>query len=229
MPLVAIKKRPPYQNQQNICIKETDHIRYLGVEVDRYLKWDKHINILIKKLRSILYKFKILGSIICLKHLNTVYYSLVYSVLQYGMCVWGSAYKTHLDKLAIVQKLFIKNMMKKKRDYPSDALYQESQLLDVNQIFCFKVLTHQYKNKDQLQKINHEHYTRHKINKQTKTLKAKKTIGQRSFYFLAPHMYVRIPEDIRNENRKIKFKSLLKAYWIWSLPRIKARQFIDLT
>lgn len=229
------KKRLPYyneiyitQNQQTICIKETEHTKYLGIEIDNHLKWDKHINILIKKLRSILYKFKTLRQILTLNNLKTVYYSLVYSVLQYGIGAWGAAYKTHVDRLTVVQKFFIKTMYNKNRTYPSDLLYHESQLMDINQIFCFKIINLQYKNKHQLQKIDHPYNTRYKLDKQTKTLKANKTIGQRSYYFLAPHIYILIPEVIRNEVRQRRFKKLLKC-WILSLPRSKARDFIDIS
>ena len=41
-------------------------------------------------------------------HLKTLYYSLVYPYLLYGITLWGADYHTYLSKLVIMQKKIIR-------------------------------------------------------------------------------------------------------------------------
>ena len=86
------------------AIEQKDHVKYLGVLVDEHLRWDYHISHVAKKIgRGV-------GIIVKLKQfltphmLKNVYYCLVYSHLSYGIEAWGSASKTSLNKLIILQK-----------------------------------------------------------------------------------------------------------------------------
>lgn len=45
-------------------IKSVDSIKYLGVTFDKYLKWNTHIDIIVKQIRSLFYKFKSLKNIL---------------------------------------------------------------------------------------------------------------------------------------------------------------------
>lgn len=77
-------------------------VKYLGVMIDCHMKWDIHINYLVKKVRSILYKLKYLP----IKQPITLYHALVESLLRYGIVAWSGALKTHLEHLEIIQRRF---------------------------------------------------------------------------------------------------------------------------
>ena len=88
----------------NKCaLEQKDHVKYLGILVDQHLNWKYQINSVALKISrgiGILAKLKPLLKDNLLK---CIYYSLVYSHLSYGIEAWGSAVKTNLDKLAILQ------------------------------------------------------------------------------------------------------------------------------
>ena len=88
----------------NKCaLEQKDHVKYLGVLVDQHLSWKYQVsNVALKISRGIgiLAKLKPLLKDTLLK---CIYYSLVYSHLSYGIEVWGSASKSNLNKLNILQ------------------------------------------------------------------------------------------------------------------------------
>ena len=72
-----------------IKIFESPKIKYLGVILDPFLRWNHHINELTKKLnRAIGMIYKIRYD--CTKSvLLSLYFSLFHSHLSYGLSVWG--------------------------------------------------------------------------------------------------------------------------------------------
>ena len=88
---------------------ESKKIKYLGLIVDDTLKWNFHINELGKSLGraiGIIYRLKKTG---CpLKILLNLYFALFQSHLSYGLLAWGTASKTSIEKLFIMQKKIIR-------------------------------------------------------------------------------------------------------------------------
>lgn len=62
----SIEKSPNHDKVSCNCthIKSVDLIKYLGVTFDKYLKRDTHIDITVKTIRSLFYKFKSLNNIL---------------------------------------------------------------------------------------------------------------------------------------------------------------------
>ena len=89
-------------NNKAIIVKE--YIKYLGVLIDSTLSSKHHVSNISKKVsRSIGIMYK-LRPFLPLNVLKNVYYSLVYSHIVYAIEVWGSALKTEMDKILILQK-----------------------------------------------------------------------------------------------------------------------------
>ena len=82
------------------AMKEQCFIKYLGVLIDSKLSWIHHVSKISRSL-GIMYKLR---PFLPLKIMKNVYYSLIYSHLVYGIEVWGSACKTELNKLLVLQK-----------------------------------------------------------------------------------------------------------------------------
>ena len=109
----------PYNKplKQNVTIKinkkatsEKDFIKYLGVLVNSSLSWKCQISNLTKKISraiGIMYKLR---PFLPLKVMQNVYYSLIYSHIIYAIEVWGSAFKTELAKILILQKRVMRLM-----------------------------------------------------------------------------------------------------------------------
>lgn len=233
IPFTCYKTNIPFDdisftiNNTEYVIESTENIKYLGIEIDRYLKWDIHVSYVVKKLRSLLFKFKQLKQILDLKEIKLLYHSLVESHLQYGITGWGGVLKQHVKNLEITQKYFLKIMLNKVRTYPSNDLYNESKVLDIRQLYFNKILALQYKNRNHLKNLEHNYLTRYKKTREVQVERANKTIGQRSVNFMAPRIFSCLPQKTKNLNNINLFKRHVKN-WILNTPRHLFHDFLEL-
>lgn len=194
-------------------IEQAESVKYLGVVIDRNLKWDRHILSVCNTLRSILFRFRYLKRILDIPTLKTIYYALVESRLRYGIVAWGSSVKEHIKKLEVVQKKFIKIMLNKPHNYPSDNLYGDAKVFDPRQLFFLAIILFQFRNKSSLLELNHNYNTRQKMTTY-RTPFSFKSIGQRSCLYLAPRLYNYLPQNIKESRSLNKFKSDVKKFII---------------
>ena len=93
--------------QINDCkIKQANCVKYLGVFLDDKLIWKKHIETKLSTASGAIYKLR---KYIPQKALMSVYYSLVYSHLQYAIISWGNSSKTIEHKLQVKQNRILKH------------------------------------------------------------------------------------------------------------------------
>lgn len=168
---------------------------------------------------------KFLKNILDSSTLRTIYYSLIESRLKYGIIAWGSAVKDHLKKLEIIQKLFLKIILGKPSFFPSNDLFNEAKILDLRQLYFYTVVLYQFHNRNTLIQPVHSHATRQKLKYISPF--CDKSIGQRSFIFLAPKLYSELPENIRNLTNCHIFKKHSKSF-ICDFDRTRTHDLIEM-
>ena len=106
-------------------IEKTECATSLGIHIDDKLKWDVHINKIKSRLSSSLYTInKIKKHFAPIKILTTLYYSMVYPYLIYGITQWGTTFRTHFNKLNIMQKKIMRAIVGAKYNaYTSDIFH----------------------------------------------------------------------------------------------------------
>ena len=92
------------------AIEQKTHVKYLGVMIDEHLNWKEHISNVTKKISRSIGIICKLRSCLNVFLRKTLYYSLVYSHLNFGIHVWGSACKSDLDKILVLQKKAVRAM-----------------------------------------------------------------------------------------------------------------------
>ena len=122
-----------------VVLFESTKIKYLGVIMDDRLSWKYHIFELRKKLNKsigIIFKMKKL----CPQRiLLSLYYSLVYSHLSYGICVWGNADDNLLEKVRVAQKKVVRILGNADFLAPTSEIFKSLNILTLDDIFL-----HQY-------------------------------------------------------------------------------------
>ena len=105
--LFTNQKHARHQHQSSTIrqyIQRTKCAKVLGLYIDEKLKWDEHINIIKKKISKSFLAINKVKYILPKKQLSTVYYSLVFPYLTYGILLWGATCHVHLSKLSLMQK-----------------------------------------------------------------------------------------------------------------------------
>jgi hypothetical protein len=75
-----------YENKQISSIHNT---KFLGLMVDNKLSWHCHIDQMVPKLNKASYVIRVLKPLLSFESLKMVYFSLVHSVIAYGIIFWG--------------------------------------------------------------------------------------------------------------------------------------------
>ena len=142
------------------AISEKNHVKYLGISLDSTLSWKSHIENLCSTLRrtvGMLYKIRSLAN---KSILVSIYYSLFYSYLNYGIEVWGNADKSLINRILTLQKRAIRAIMfrdQRQADFslpPSRPLFKELKLLSINGIFKLRLVNFVHKCVNKLLPIN---------------------------------------------------------------------------
>lgn len=193
-------------------ITPVDHFKYLGVVIDKKLKWDVHINLISKKMRKTIYKFVLLRHIVDRETMNSVYYALVQSHLLYGILAWGSAYQNVRSQVEVVQKKILKIMLSLPSRYPSDRLFEEAGFLTVNQLFIREAILHTFKSKTELEHPGHEHDTRWRARGAASIQQVHTARAQRQADYIGLKYYNQFTPEIKQLNN-FALKCFLKD-WI---------------
>lgn len=124
--------------------------KFLGVWFTEDLSWNTHIN----KLKAEL--SRVTGSIYKIQNLlpiwlkQTLYYSLFYSKISYGILIWGTTTASNYNKLVILQKKILRmceNFKGDKRNLRTQPLFIKYNMLKADQVYYFKLLQWIYMNK----------------------------------------------------------------------------------
>lgn len=208
----------------DIIIKNSNNAKYLGIIVDSNLKWNYHINSLIKRLRKYIYVFRQIREFLPTKVLKEVYFALIQSQLNYGIVAWGAARGSTIKRLETTQRLLLKIMFFKIKRYDTARLYKENSIMDTRQLFCKALMQRVYTDTTMVTKNyhDHSHQTRNKINKVYNYLQYKKSIGLHSYNYLSVKIYNMLPNDVKNEKRHYRYLKKLKAFITTSREEIRS-------
>lgn len=213
---LIIKELTIATNNKNLKIKESVSVKYLGITLDKNLKWNLHTDTLVKKLRTFISKFKYLVGILSSRQLKILYHSFIESQLSYGIIAWGSLHKCYLKNLETVQKWILKVIHQKKKNYPSDDLFKEAMVLDIRQLYSLNVLLRQPRH-DYISFLDHHYSTRNKFNICRKA-KCRKAIGQRSYIYQGQKLYDVLPPSIKEIANSYSYKRKVKQ-WLFDTSR----------
>ena len=185
------------------------------MRVDQFLRWDKHVGALSKKISSAISSLKIAGFLPS-KALINLNYSLVGSKLRYGNTVSGNCNLSLKSKLQNLQNRAVRIVSK---DYssPIEEVFTNLKLLNVQQLIDFDTATLIYKSQYNLTPqyisdmfvpsgIVHGHNTRHTVNGLV-IPPCKSTYGSRCFAQIGSRLWNNLPNDVQTAKSVDTFKS----------------------
>ena len=136
----------------------------------------------------------------------------------YGIEVWGSTYKSHLNCILLSQKMAMRAITFSSIRTHSSPLFQQLKVLDVIKLHQFSVLTFMYDLcngtiphtlSDYCQILQHPHATRSKGKSMLHLPKCKSTQGQFSISFLGVKFWNSLPLAIREKSTRSTFRRYL--------------------
>ena len=112
----------------------------------KFLKWDAHINFIYNKLSHISGIFYTMRQFISQDALIVLYYGLVQSHLTYGLLAWGSANKTNMQSLQVLQNKIIRTIsgVRRNKHVANNILYSNLKLLKIEELYFLEIAKFMY-------------------------------------------------------------------------------------
>ena len=212
-------------------IFESTKIRYLGVILDNKLTWKFHIFELGKKLNravGMLYKLRRLN---CNRNiLLSLYFAIFQSHLNYGLCLWGNADFSILNKILLSQKRAIRVVAGLDYRETTKEAFRDLKILKVTDLFKFQLACVMWDHDHgalpscfdgTFNKIAHSYNTRaNSAQKLSENVKIHtKTYGESMLKFLGPKVLNELKSyDFYNSSKnkgifRAKYKQFLLSFY----------------
>ena len=209
----------------NETLNRADNVKFLGIRIDEALSWADHIEYCRRKVSCGLFALNAVKKCLLTDNLKMLYHSLIHPYLTYGIMLWGSAYKTHLHKLAVIQKKAVRCITNSKFNEHSAPLFAKLQIPTLSDIYMielhvgkFVYLVNNKQIPEQLQEIYtqnndiYNYYTHNISNFHMHPIKI--DVVFRSFIYQGPSMWHKLPETIKQSRTVARFGSKLKKMYI---------------
>jgi len=201
-------------------IAEVDNTKFLGVFIDKKLTWVQHVNHTSLKIAKSLCVLSKLKYKLPKKCLLTLYYSLIYPHFNYCVAMWGSAAKTVLLKLQLLQKRAVRLIDHAAYLSHSDPIFKKLSILKLSSLYKFSCLLFMFKLKNN--QIPNSCKDLVLVNDSSSTVYSLRTIDNfvvpnhrttlrsKCIKIQGPKFWKSLPDSIRAINTLIAFKKQLK-------------------
>ena len=203
----------------NMPLVQKDHVKFLGLTIDKYLTWNHHVNnisISIAKGIGILYKVKYF----LLEHsLRMIYNTLILPYLNYCNIVWGNCHKTKLNHILLLQKKAVRICTNSTYLFHTNPLFHRLKVLKIHDINTLQIAIFMFKyNKDLLPAVFshlfsynrnlHPYLTRSRNNIHLHNPKI--LLAHKSLRHHGPDIWNSLPDDIKEIALLNPFKRRMK-------------------
>ena len=152
-----------------------------------------------------------------------LYFAFVHSQLLYGIEIYGSAARSHLNKLIILNNKILRIIQNKPIQYCVSDLYKNYKTLAIPELYKLQILclVHKYLycncnlpdifvNYFSLNNDFHQYFTR--SSSHLHLLRVNTSYGSRCIKFKASQLWNTIPEELKLINKLNSFKNHLKSH-----------------
>ena len=124
----------------NSELEYVDVYKYLGVKIDKMLKFNEHIDSLKSKLARVVGISFSIGKLVDTSTARLIYFSLAHSHIIYLISVWGHSGTTRLNEVQIQQNKIIRNLFKHRFPLLSTSeLFVRCNLLKIKDIYTLEL------------------------------------------------------------------------------------------
>ena len=193
----------------NTIIRQVETHKFLGVTIDRKLKFNYHISEISKKISKsigIMYK---LSAFLPPSTLQNLYYALVHSHLMYCNALWGGTNQTHLQPLVILQKKCLRIIHKTGYLDHTLPLFISSSILQIKDIHRYSLTCFLFKNYNLIENLTPSHNYSTRTNSLV-TRFQRLELCKRSIYFRGVNFWNMLDDQTKSIESYNTFKKHLK-------------------
>ena len=204
----------------DIVLKRSSSIKYIGIIIDDKLSFHEHVNFLCKSLYRYFGVFNKMKHYVSESFARQLYYAFVYSRISYGIEIFGNSSKTLTQRIQTIQSKLLKLLLNIDYRTPTNTLHKRMNILKVEDIYknnLISLVSKCLRGSCPLPFKNYfKFYTSPYSQRQAKldTPAFRTNLGSCQARIQGVKIYNNFPLEIRNQYRKICFKDKCFDYFI---------------
>lgn len=207
--IIAHNSECIHRKIENIChcetIDFTNEYTYLGLIVDNKFKWDKQVAKICNQLRSFASNFYKLKFVLPHCTLKIIYFSMVESILRYGIRTWGHTSNIYIKyiqnlQIAIIKKIVPPNIYRQRSNLK--LLYGSEGLLPIKGLLWYIIIMDNEGDSKYKKQPVHNHTTRFTENKGLITPRVTNKYGSRTLKYLIPEIFNKFNNFFKPQNNE---------------------------
>ena len=187
----------------------TDRTKFLGIVIDRNLKFKFHVSTIstkLAKVNGILFRLNNVLPFDCLK---TLYSSLFAPHILYGMEIWFGILLTNDERIFKLQKKAIRAVNLLPYNHHTNDYFKQMEILKVHDLYKLRTLLYTFSNNFFTQADVHDHNTRNRNNLVVPQYRRART--QSSIFYQGISLWNNLPSEVREIQSLNSFKSHVKS------------------
>lgn len=196
-------------------IEIVSNIKYLGLIIDMWLKWNVYGNYLVNKLRKVNYALFHMREFLASNYLLKLYFSWFEGLLRYGIIHYGGSNENVLKPIRMTQQFAIRNVFSFKKFNRVSHVFFENNILTLNKLYVLCSAIHMHKH------IDKYHIRENRVNTRSSDILSvlvpcfRKEITRKQFCYIGPKIInkcvLKLGNDIIFDSRP-RFKMKIKMY-----------------
>ena len=116
-------------------IEQVKSIKFLGVHIDEFLKWEEHIKLKNNQIAKNLSVINRVKHDLQTRTMKTLYDSLILPHLTYGVVAWGNTCKKAIKRMHLLQKRAVRIISKSKFNAHTGPIFKSLKILTIHDIY----------------------------------------------------------------------------------------------
>ena len=126
----------PLERIGNNCRESST--KFLGIHIDEFLTWKKHIAQVNSKISRAIFAIKQLKFTMPVEILKTLYFALIHPHIAYGILAWGNARSSVIRKTITLQKYAIRSINRAPHNSHTDPLFKATEILKISDFYTYQ-------------------------------------------------------------------------------------------
>lgn len=205
---------------QNMEIKQSSNIKYLGLLLDSTLSFDSHVDHLISKVTKVMGALSCIRFLIPLKQRSQIYQALVLPHLSYCISVWTATSEHNIKRIEVLLNRVCRHVLHvKAQDMHTEQLYRNLNYLTFRNMIIYhsamlahKLLNGYYNNSFNIPpRLSDIHSYPTRNNNMFQANRTNNVAGRKAPILRLTNIWNDLPNELKHLPRIASFKKALRA------------------
>uniref|UniRef100_A0A1B6M194 Reverse transcriptase domain-containing protein n=1 Tax=Graphocephala atropunctata TaxID=36148 RepID=A0A1B6M194_9HEMI len=206
------------------CLEEVENTKVLGLEMDRNLNWNIHVNKICSKISSGLFALRRMSKICSKETLKTIYCSLIHSHISFGLILYGGTSLENLNRILHLQKQAIRIIFGLDWTDSAREYFPKLGVLTIYSQYIFELILHIKNNLSDFPTLGSYHNYQTRNNKKICYVVHRLKFLEKKPSYAGVSFYNSLPIRILNIKDTSMFKKELK-FFFKSKPLYSLQEF----